>query len=134
MKVLANEGKAILLNNQALNADSVTDKQLTEHIADTTIHVTAEEKATWNGKQNALDAATEVPAMDGTAVVGTSVKYAREDHVHPSDTSKLSLTGGTMTGFLTLSGAPTSDLMAATRKYVDDSIQSAIQATWEASY
>lgn len=26
--------------------------------------------------------------MDGTATVGTSAKYAREDHKHPSDTSK----------------------------------------------
>ena len=32
--------------------------------------------------------ATESPVMDGTAAVGTSTKYAREDHVHPSDTSK----------------------------------------------
>jgi hypothetical protein len=31
-------------------------------------------------------------------------------------------TGGTMTGALTLSGAPTQDLQAATKKYVDDSI------------
>lgn len=31
-------------------------------------------------------------------------------------------TGGTMTGALTLSGAPTSDLQAATKKYVDDTI------------
>ena len=31
-------------------------------------------------------------------------------------------TGGTMTGALTLSGAPTTDLQAATKKYVDDSI------------
>lgn len=30
------------------------------------------------------------------------------------------LAGGTMTGFLVLSGAPTSDLHAATKKYVDD--------------
>lgn len=34
------------------------------------------------------DPATNAPLMDGTAAVGTSVKYAREDHVHPSDTSK----------------------------------------------
>lgn len=34
------------------------------------------------------DAATEAPAMNGTAAVGTSAKYAKEDHVHPSDTSK----------------------------------------------
>ena len=31
--------------------------------------------------------ATSVPIMDGTAAVGTSDKYAREDHVHPTDTS-----------------------------------------------
>ena len=30
--------------------------------------------------------------------------------------------GGTMTGALTLSGAPTADLHAATKKYVDDSV------------
>ena len=29
------------------------------------------------------------PSMDGTAAVGTSTKYAREDHVHPSDTSRV---------------------------------------------
>ena len=34
------------------------------------------------------DPATSAPIMDGTAAVGTSTKYAREDHVHPSDTSK----------------------------------------------
>lgn len=33
--------------------------------------------------------ATANPLMDGTAAVGTSIKYAREDHVHPSDTSKV---------------------------------------------
>ena len=33
---------------------------------------------------------------------------------------KLDKSGGTMTGALTLSGAPTSDLHAATKKYVDD--------------
>ena len=33
-------------------------------------------------------AATATPLMDGTAAVGTATKYAREDHVHPSDSSK----------------------------------------------
>lgn len=32
-----------------------------------------------------VDPATAAPLMDGTAAVGTSVKYAREDHVHPQD-------------------------------------------------
>ena len=34
-------------------------------------------------------AATTAPKMDGTAAVGSSTKYAKEDHVHPSDTTKL---------------------------------------------
>lgn len=45
--------------------------------------------------------ATAAPKMDGTAAVGTSAKYAKEDHVHPSDTTKADkantalLSGGT---------------------------------------
>lgn len=34
------------------------------------------------------EAATANPLMDGTAAVGTSTKFAREDHKHPSDTTK----------------------------------------------
>ena len=32
--------------------------------------------------------ATAPPLMDGAALVGAATKYAREDHVHPSDTSR----------------------------------------------
>jgi hypothetical protein len=42
-----------------------------------------------------------MPAMDGTAAVGTGTTYARNDHVHPSDTSRLGATaaaGGDLTG------------------------------------
>ena len=35
-----------------------------------------------------IDAATSNPLMDGSAAVGISTKYAREDHIHPSDTSR----------------------------------------------
>ena len=35
-----------------------------------------------------IDAATANPLMNSNAAVGISTKYAREDHVHPSDTSK----------------------------------------------
>ena len=38
--------------------------------------------------EGGVDPATATPLMDGTAAVGSSTKYAREDHVHPSDTSK----------------------------------------------
>ena len=65
--------------------------------------------------------------MDGTAAIGTSVYYARDDHIHPTDTSRyatsnpsnyqtgaqvtaslggyLPLTGGTLSGQLNINGA-----------------------------
>ena len=53
--------------------------------------------------------ATELGYVDGvTSAIQTQID------------SKLSLAGGTMTGALTLSGAPSSDLHAATKAYVDN--------------
>lgn len=37
---------------------------------------------------------TATPLMDGTATVGSSSKFARENHVHPSDTSKVDVVAG----------------------------------------
>ena len=42
--------------------------------------------------------ATATPLMDATAAVGTSAKYAREDHVHPTDTSRASASDVTAQG------------------------------------
>ena len=39
------------------------------------------------------------PLMDAAAVAGSSTAYARGDHAHPSDTSRLPLAGGTLTHF-----------------------------------
>lgn len=52
-------------------------------------------------------ASTGTPLMDGTAAVGTSNAFARGDHVHPSDTAKVSKSGDTMTGPLTVEGGVT---------------------------
>lgn len=38
------------------------------------------------------------PAMNGTVAVGTSLRYARADHVHASDTSRAPLASPTFTG------------------------------------
>jgi hypothetical protein len=59
------------------------------------------------------------PAMDGTAAPGSSALYARGDHVHPSDTSRLALSGGTLTGPLVLAADPAAALGAATKQMVD---------------
>ena len=40
------------------------------------------------------------PAMNGTAAAGGSLRYARADHVHPSDTGKLGTAGGDLSGLL----------------------------------
>ena len=40
------------------------------------------------GTYTPVEPATASPLMDGTAAVGSSTKYAREDHVHPTDTSR----------------------------------------------
>jgi hypothetical protein len=66
--------------------------------------------------------ATAPPLMDGTAAAGASALYARQDHIHPSDTSRLPLAGGTMTGAIVLPGNPTANLQAATKQYVDGAI------------
>lgn len=51
-----------------------------------------------------------------------------------SDKSKLSLSGGTMTGPLILSGSPTVALSAATKGYVDTAISNAITTAIGGSY
>ena len=48
-------------------------------------------------------ASTTAPSMDGTASYGSGTDYARANHVHPSDTAKVSKSGDTMTGNLSFS-------------------------------
>jgi hypothetical protein len=71
-----------------------------------------------------VDAAVPLPAvapplMDGTAAAGTGNVWARADHIHPSDTNRLSLVGGSLTGPLMLAADPVEELQAATKAYVD---------------
>lgn len=66
-----------------------------------------------NGAGAALDTLNEL-----AAALGNDASFATT--ITNSLTGKVNLSGGTMTGALTLSGAPTADLQAATKKYVDD--------------
>lgn len=51
-------------------------------------------------------ASSGTPAMDGTASRGSSTQYARADHVHPSDTSKITAPSSPATGaFLVYNGS-----------------------------
>ena len=51
--------------------------------------------------------------------------YLWNSKIKPLVAKYLPLTGGTLTGKLKLSGAPTEDMDAATKKYVDDSVAGA---------
>lgn len=44
------------------------------------------------------------PLMDGSVSVGTSLRYAREDHVHATDTSRAPLASPSFTGTVTAQG------------------------------
>lgn len=43
-------------------------------------------------------AGSATPLVDGTAAVGTSLRYARQDHVHPTDTTRAALASPAFTG------------------------------------
>lgn len=60
------------------------------------------------------------PLMDGSVAQGTSLRYARQDHVHPSDTSRAALASPTFTGTpaAPTAAVDTSTTQIATTAYV----------------
>ena len=60
----------------------------------------------------------DVPLMDGTAYNGDSLKFARADHIHPSDTTKANVSD-VLTKTNTTAYTPTSTYHPATKGYVD---------------
>lgn len=65
------------------------------------------------------------PVMDGTANVGTETRYARGDHVHPTDTSRAPIASPTFTG---TPAAPTAEAgtdttQLATTAFVQNAIE-----------
>ena len=64
---------------------------------------TTAEKNKLAGIAAGVQPATVAPLMDGTAAVGSSAKFAREDHVHPSDTSKANVANPSFTGAVSIS-------------------------------
>lgn len=78
-------------------------------------------------KLDGIAAGTASPLMDGKASVGNSLKYAREDHVHPSDTSREDIANKTTVVL------GTSDSKYPTDKAVAEFVNSSI-ATNTANY
>lgn len=80
--------------------------------------VTHDGVAKWLGNANTATKLQTARTINGVSFNGTA-------NITIADSTKLPIAGGTMTGDLTLKGNPTADLMAATKKYVDDSVASA---------
>ena len=80
-------------------------------------------------------ASTTVPKMDGTAAAGSEMAFARGDHVHPSDTSRVPVTrtinGKALSTDITLAAA---DVGAATTDEVAAAKQEAIETIQEEGY
>ncbi|MGD9766594.1 MAG: beta strand repeat-containing protein [Pseudolabrys sp.] len=69
-------------------------------------------------------AGTAAPVADGVAAVGTSLLYARQDHVHPTDTSRAPLASPALTGTPTAptAAAGTNTTQLATTAYVQNAV------------
>jgi hypothetical protein len=52
-----------------------------------------------------------LPIMAGTAIGGTSVLYARGDHVHPTDTSRAPIASPTFTGMVTINTSTSTPML-----------------------
>lgn len=65
-------------------------------------------------------ASSTTPVVNGTAAVGTSLRYARADHVHPTDTTRAALASPTFTGvpLSTTAAVDTNTTQIATTAYV----------------
>ena len=75
-----------------------------------------------------IDAASANPLMDGNTSVGVSTKYAREDHVHPSDSSKEDIANKTTVVL------GTSDSKYPTDKAVAEFVNSSISNSIDQKY
>ena len=97
-------------NSDAMNSGITAAKvaNYDAHVADTTIHVTAADKTTWNGKQNALDAnqmnavnsgitAEKVAAYDALTSGDGSVAQQIDDALGDLGTHEGSTPGSTVT-------------------------------------
>lgn len=96
-KIDANGGYAnknvwgnVKVGSTTIAADAVQDTL--ELVAGSNVTITPDatnDKVTIAATDTTYTAASANPKMDGTVAVGTSAKYARQDHVHPHDTTKV---------------------------------------------
>ena len=115
-----------------LSVDSITniassDGSINVSSTDGNVNLTLPSDVVRDSAYTHIDAATANPLMDGITSVGVSTKYAREDHIHPTDTSREAIANKTTV----ILG--TSDIKYPTDKAVAEFVNSSI-ATNTANY
>ena len=116
-----NTGHYFKIGNNTASTSITTNESETaifSHNAFEFARITNVGVAKWLGNANTATKLATARTINGVAFDGTA-------NITIADSTKLPIAGGTMTGDLTLKGNPTADLMAATKKYVDDSVASA---------
>lgn len=85
-------------------------------------------KITASTKVDVPQATSTVPAMDGTAAVGTATTWAKGDHVHPTDTTRAPLASPAFTGTPTAptATAGSNTTQVATTAFVTSAISTAV--------
>lgn len=96
---------------------NASEASILSYNAHTFAQITKDGVAKWLGNANTATKLQTARTINGVSFDGTA-------NITIADSTKLPIAGGTMTGDLTLKGNPTADLMAATKKYVDDSVAS----------
>lgn len=108
---LANPSPALTGTPTAPTAATATNNTQIATTAFVYAAIAAGSVQTFNGRSGAvaltqadvtgvLSSSAANPLMNGVANPGSSTAWSRGDHVHPSDTSRLALSGGTLTGAL----------------------------------
>ena len=105
---------APLMDSSSASSGSSTQMARADHVHPTdTSRASATDVATLQARMDAFAGSANpsdtTPVMDGVGTAGSGGNYSRGDHQHPSDTSKLDVAGGTVTGDLTIQGHLTED-------------------------
>jgi hypothetical protein len=128
------KGQGYLTGNQTVTLTGDISGSGTTSIATTLPTVNSNvgtfQGITVNGKGQVTAAVSQVgtanPLMDSTAAVGTSLLYARQDHVHPTDTSRASNTVFVASGASHAQGlVPDPGATAGTTRFLRE------DATWQ---
>lgn len=79
---------------------------------------------------------TTTPKMNGAAAVGSETKYAKGDHVHPTDTSRAPIASPTFTGTpaAPTANAGTNTTQIATTAFVTTAVANAIGGVTQINY